>query len=234
MLGRHAALALHNADLSAKLAAQVEELQASRRRIVRAELDVRRRLERDLHDGVQQQVVALIAHLGALQVLVASDSPAGAVIATAQSQASLCLSDLRAVVSGVHPSVLLDRGVVAAVESRVGLLPVHVRVESELEHRYPAETEAAAYYVVSEALTNVVKHADAARAEVRFTNGGNGALCVSVSDDGIGIADEQAEKGLNSLRDRVEALGGQLTVEPRAGGTCVSARLPATEEIARA
>lgn len=232
MLGRHAALALHNADLTTRLAAQVEELQASRLRIVRAELDVRRRLERDLHDGVQQQVVALIAHLGALRVLVASDSPAGAVIATAQSQASLCLSDLRTVVSGVHPSVLLDQGVVAAVESRVGLLPVPVRVVSELQHRYPAETEAAAYYVVSEALTNVVKHAAAGGADVRFTEGGDGALCVSVGDDGIGIAAEHAAHGLNTLRDRVEALGGELTVESRPSGTRVSARLPSVEAVA--
>jgi signal transduction histidine kinase len=229
LLARHAALALHNADLSTRLAAQVEELRASRLRIVRAELDVRRRLEHDLHDGVQQQVVALIAHLGALRVMIAPDSQAGVVVSTAQRQASLCLSDLRAVLSGVHPPVLLDQGVVAAVESRAVLLPLAVRVESSLRRRYPAETEAAAYYVVSEALTNVVKHAAAGRAQVSFSPAPQGALCVSVRDDGVGMSPESATRGLSALRDRVEALGGRLTVESRPGHTCVSARLPTAE-----
>ena len=230
LLCHHAALALHNADLSRRLAAQVEELRASRLRIVRAELEVRRRLERDLHDGVQQQVVALIAHLGALRVMIAADSPAASVVAAAHAQAGLCLRDLRAVVQGVHPPVLMDQGVVEAVESRVGLLPVPVEVVSELERRYPPETEAAAYYVVSEALTNVVKHAAAGRAEVRFTATEAGALLVSVSDDGIGMAPDQVLRGLDNLRDRVEALDGRLSVESGPQGTTVSALLP-TEAV---
>ncbi len=232
LLCHHAALALHNAELSSRLAAQVEELRASRLRIVRAELDVRRRLERDLHDGIQQQVVALIAHLGALRVMIATDSPVAPVVAKAQEQAGLCLSDLRAVIGGVHPPVLMDQGVVEAVESRIGLLPVPVRVRSELEQRYPAETEAAAYYVVSEALTNVVKHAAAGAAEVCFAPGPAGALRVSVSDDGIGMAPEQVRRGLNTLRDRVETLGGELAVESGPGGTCVRATLPSAEATA--
>lgn len=229
LLGRHAALALHNVDLGSRLAAQVEELRASRRRIVRGELEVRRRLERDLHDGVQQQVVALIAHLGALRVLIEPESPVGAVVSAAHEQAKLCLGDLRDVVSGVHPPILLDEGVVAAVESRVVLLPVPVRVRSTLLRRYPAETEAAAYYVVSEALTNVVKHAAAGRVEVLFSPAPVGASSVQVLDDGVGMSVELAGHGLSALRDRVEALGGDLSVESRPGHTCVSARLPAAE-----
>ncbi len=222
----HAALALHNADLSGRLAAQVEELRASRLRIVRAELEVRRRLERDLHDGVQQQVVALIAHLGALRVMVSADDPAAPVVAQAHAQAGLCLRDLRAVVQGVHPAVLMDQGVVEAVESRAGLLPVPVEVVSELEGRYRPETEAAAYYVVSEALTNVVKHAAAGQAEVRFTATETGDLLISVSDDGIGMAPNQVRRGLDNLRDRVEALEGWLSVESGPQGTTVRALLP--------
>ena len=102
LLCHHAALALHNADLSSRLAAQVEELRASRLRIVRAELEVRRQLERDLHDGVQQQVVALIAHLGALRVMVPAGSLAASVVDKAHHQAGLCLGDLRALVQGVR------------------------------------------------------------------------------------------------------------------------------------
>ncbi len=229
LLAHHAALALHNAELSTRLAAQVEELHASRLRIVRAELDVRRGLERDLHDGVQQQVVALIAHLGALRVLVAADTPASEVIDTARRQAGLCLTDLRALISGVHPPVLLDRGVVAAVESRAALLPLPVHVQSQLDRRYPEETEATAYYVVSEALTNVVKHAGAAQASVCFEPGPGGGLRVVVCDDGLGMDQHQLAHGLSSLRDRTEALGGELTVESGPGGTRVDALLPVTE-----
>ena len=224
LLAHQAALALHNASLSRRLAGQVEELQASRTRLVRAELDVRRRLERDLHDGVQQQVVALAAHLGALRVMVRAESPAGTVLETAQRQVGLCLAELRAVVSGVQPPVLLDQGVVAAVESRAALLPLPVDVESRLDRRFPQLTEAAAFYVVSEALTNVVKHADAAAVTVRFW--GLEELVVEVRDDGHGMSMDTARCGLNGLRDRVEAMNGILTVTSGEGGTTVTARLP--------
>lgn len=187
LLARHAGLALHNAALTARLERQVGELRASRRRIVRAEIDVRRRLERDLHDGIQQQVVAMIVHLGALQVLLPPDSPGATAVQHALAQGRLCLSDLREVVQGVHPPVLLDQGLVAAVESRAGLLPLPVTVEAaDRARRYPAETEAAAYYVVSEALTNVVKHARAEHAAVGFDCDGE-TLTVVVTDDGIGL-----------------------------------------------
>lgn len=234
LLAHHAALALQNADLSRLLARQVEELRASRLRIVRAELDVRRQLERDLHDGIQQQVVALITHLGALRVMVPPETPAGVVVATAQEQARLCLTELRDVVEGVHPPVLFDQGVVAAVESRASLLPVPVRVEASGACRYPAEVEAAAFYVVSEALTNVVKHAAASGVVVRFADEGPDGLLVSVSDDGSGMPPDASCRGLKGLRDRVEALGGELGVEAGNGGTTVLARLPLRGAVGRA
>jgi signal transduction histidine kinase len=230
LLAHQATLALHNASLSRRLAGQIEELQASRTRLVRAELDVRRRLERDLHDGVQQQVVALAAHLGALRVMVAAESPAHAVLETAQRQVGLCLAELRAIVSGVQPPVLTDQGVVAAVESRAALLPLPVRVQSALGRRFPQETEAAAFYVASEALTNVVKHAGAAVATVRFS--GQEELVVEVRDDGHGMSTDTARRGLNGLRDRVEALHGTLTVSSDGAGTSVTARLPVAEVVA--
>jgi signal transduction histidine kinase len=224
LLAHQAALALHNASLSRRLTGQVEELHASRARLVRAELDVRRRLERDLHDGVQQQVVALAAHLGALRVMVQADSPAHTVLETAQQQVGLCLAELRAIVSGVQPPVLLDQGLVAAVESRAALLPLPVRVESALGRRFPQETEAAAFYVVSEALTNVVKHAAATVVTVRFS--GVEALVIEVRDDGHGMSMDSTRRGLNGLRDRVEALDGALTVSSGETGTTVTASLP--------
>ena len=228
LLARHAALALHNADLSARLAAQVEELQASRLRIVRAELNVRRQLQRDLHDGIQQQVVALIAHLGALRVMVPPGSRSATVLGTAHEQAGRCLADLRDVVHGVSPPVLADRGVVEAVESRAALLPLPVQVDADgATGRWPPEIEAAAYYVASEALTNVVKHSRATRATVRFGLVGGDELEVCVSDDGRGLPAGVSLRGLAGLRDRVEALGGAFDVRSGGCGTTVTARLPA-------
>jgi signal transduction histidine kinase len=222
LLGRHIALAVHNAELAGRLERQVVELTASRRRIVRAELGVRERLERDLHDGVQQQVVAVIAHLGALRVLLAGEPRAAAVAGTALDQARAALADLRHVVAGVQPPVLQDQGLVAAVRSRAALLPVPVRVDSDDGAvRWPADVEGAAYYVVSEALTNVVKHARAGLAEVRV--GQEGAeLVVSVRDDGIGLPPAAAGSGLAGLRDRVEALGGRLDLGSAAAGTAAA------------
>ena len=125
--------------------------------------------------------------------------------------------------------MLMDQGVVEAVESRVGLLPVPVEVVSELTCRHSPETEAAAYYVVSEALTNVVKHAAAQQAEVRFATSEAGELLVSVCDDGTGMGPDQVRRGLDNLRDRVEALNGRLTVESGPQGTTVCALLPVQE-----
>jgi signal transduction histidine kinase len=228
LLARHVALALHNSELAGRLEQQVVELTASRRRIVRAELAVRKRLERDLHDGVQQQVVAVIAHLGALRVLVDDQPRTAGVAGTALDQARAALTELRHVVDGVQPPVLLDQGLVAAVESRAALLPVPVRVDRDAGVvRWPPDLESAAYYVVSEALTNVVKHAQAGSAEVSVGQEA-GDLVVRIRDDGVGLPAGARGSGLAGLRDRVEAFGGRLDLYSAGAGTgtTVTARLP--------
>jgi signal transduction histidine kinase len=232
LLARHAALAVHSDELATELAGQVEELRSSRRRLVHAEQSVRRRLERDLHDGVQQQLVALLSRLGALEVLVEPASPAAQFTAMAKAQAESSLTELRELIRGIHPPVLADRGLVAAIRARAGLLPLPVGVTADDEHaRYAPEVESAAYYVVSEALTNVLKHADATSASVRVDRAGE-SLLIRVTDDGVGPGEVTGEaagagSGLAGLRDRVEALGGRFAVGPHeAGGTTLSAELP--------
>jgi signal transduction histidine kinase len=236
---RQVGLALHNTQLDtalrsslAELERQASDLEQSRARLVVAADEERRRIERDLHDGVQQQVVVVIAALGALPVLLGEGSPAATAARGALTAAHAVLAELREVVDGVQPPVLRDHGLVTAVESRAALLPVRVRVRHEgPTSRWPADVESAAYYVVSEALTNVVKHsgADAAEVLVAATVGG---LLVSVSDDGAGLPPGASGSGLAGLRDRVEALGGRFDVtaaSPGASspGTVVTAELPA-------
>lgn len=217
LLARHAALAIHGGELARELEAQVEALRASRRRLVHAEQSVRRQLERDLHDGVQQQLVALLSRLGALEVLVDPASPAAEFTALARAQAEASLTELRELIRGIHPPVLADRGLVPAVRARAGLLPLPVTVSADDEHaRYAAEVEAAAYYVVSEALTNVLKHAAASSATVGVARTGEGLL-ITVADDGVGLGlgiGSGDGSGLAGLRDRVEALGGRFAVGP--------------------
>lgn len=228
LLARHSALAVHGDALTRELATQVEALRSSRRRLVHAEQSVRRRLERDLHDGVQQQLVALLSRLGALELLVDPATPAADVTRLARAQAEASLTELRELIRGIHPPVLADRGLVAAVRARADLLPIPVSVTAQRpQQRYAPELEAAAYYVVSEALTNVLKHSGADRAVVEVGEA-PGGLVVTVSDDGRGLADDaDGGSGLAGLRDRVEALGGSVGVGPgTSGGTTVRAVLP--------
>lgn len=237
LLSRHAALTLHAGELSATLARQVEELHASRVRLVQAEQRVRRRLERDLHDGVQQQLVALLTRLGALEVLMEPGSPGARFVTLAKEQAEMSLAELRELIRGIHPPLLADRGLVATLRSRAALLPLRTEVIADPATEsggLAPETETAAYYVASEALTNVVKHARASAAEVelRLTEG---LLVIDVRDDGVGqttgaavLAGPPEGHGLAGLRDRVEALGGRITTTTRAGGgTTLTASLPA-------
>lgn len=231
LLARHSALAVHGDALARQLAAQVEALRSSRRRLVHAEQSVRRQVERDLHDGVQQQLVALLARLGALELLVEPGSAAADVTTLARAQAEASLAELRELIRGIHPPVLADRGLVAAVRARADLLPLSVTVTARRpERRYSAELESAAYYVVSEALTNVLKHSGAGHAEVEVDEE-PGRLVITVTDDGCGLGGAPAGgTGLAGLRDRVEALGGAVAVGSGPGrGTAVRATLP-TEE----
>jgi len=230
-LAAQATTAIANLRLTAALAERLEELAASRTRIVAAQDSERRRIERDIHDGVQQHVVALVTKIRlARNELRRGERPADALLADVQADATELLADLRELVHGIHPPVLSDRGLVAAIQTRADRLPVAIDVcaEPELrERRFGEDVEGAAYFVVCEALTNVVKHADASAATVELS-ASNGHLSIVVSDDGTGAHPAAAAgHGLTNLRDRVEALGGALNVDACPGaGTRVTAELP--------
>jgi signal transduction histidine kinase len=235
-----AALALRTLHLSAELAARLEQLEAqavevtaSRTRLVQAQESERRRLERDLHDGVQQELVALIAKLRLGRNQLARDPEAAAeTLVELQSAAQHALADLRALARGIHPAVLSSRGLVEAVNAMAARMPVAVRVEADRrvrESRYPPEIEGAAYFVVAEGLANVLKHSGATDACVSVSHDGS-CLRVVIADDGRGFdAARVHESGLRGLHDRVEALGGQLEVDSRGPGTRVDASIPTGE-----
>ncbi len=213
-------------DITARKA-QEAELRASRSRIVEAADDARRRLERNLHDGAQQRLVSLSLALRLAQSRLRED-PDGAeqLLTGAADELNHALAELRELARGIHPAVLTDRGLPAALEALASRAPLPVELSAELEDRLPGPVEAAAYYVVAEALTNVAKYSGASAAEVRAQRL-NGRVVVEVSDDGIGGADPSVGSGLRGLADRVEALDGQLEVESSAGeGTTVRAVIP--------
>jgi signal transduction histidine kinase len=214
-LARQAALAVRTAGLA-------EELAASRARIVHAQESERRRIERNIHDGVQQELVALIAKLRlARNQLERNDAAAGATLTELQHEAGLALQDLRELAQGIHPSVLTDRGLVSAIESRARTLPVPVTVRAGRglrETRFTDDVEGAVYFAASEAIANALKHARATRVSVLITYDGE-RLSVGVADDGVGFAqDEVPRRGLADLEDRLAALGGGLSIESASGG----------------
>jgi signal transduction histidine kinase len=201
---------------------QQEELQASRARIVAAGDDERRKLERNLHDGAQQRLTAVLLNLGRIRATSGKGDPR---LDAAIDELAAGLEEIRELASGLHPSLLTERGLVAALEALVLRAPVPVELESLPDRRLPEPVEATAYYVVAEALANVQKHAGARRVVVRAALGDD-LLLVTVDDDGTGGADE-AGSGLRGLADRVDALGGRLSVEsPVGGGTRLRAEIP--------
>ena len=204
-----------------------EQLAASRARIVEASYEARRRIERDLHDGAQQRLVSLALDLRRVESQVGrSPEEAAAQLVEARGQLDDALAELRELARGIHPAVLTDRGLGPAVQSLAARSPVPVAVDVSLPSRLPASVEAAAYFVVSEALANVAKYSGAGGVDVRISQV-DGSARVLVADDGAGGADPAVGSGLRGLRDRVEALGGTLAVEsPSGGGTTVSAELP--------
>jgi signal transduction histidine kinase len=207
---------------------QEEELRASRARIVAAGDDARRRLERNLHDGAQQRLVALSVSLRLAESKLRED-PAGAaaILASAREELTHALGELRELARGIHPAILTDRGLEPAIEALVGRTPLPVEVEV-CGGRLPAAVEAASYYVVAEALTNVAKYAGASSARVRIGRE-NGRVVIEVADDGSGGADPTQGSGLRGLADRVAALDGTLSIEsPDGGGTSVRAEIPLT------
>jgi signal transduction histidine kinase len=200
----------------ARLAEAVQELRRSRSGLVDAFEVERRRIERDLHDGVQQRLVALTMTLGTAEL----DVPRGPgldLVREAHQQAEQALEDLRTTIRGIHPQVLTDHGLAAAVHEIAGRSPVPVHLDLALNGRLPPAAEAAAYFFVSENLTNIARHAQARSAQVHaWTEAGS--LVVSVTDDGIGGADPSAGTGLAGLRARVDALDGTLDVTSPPGG----------------
>ena len=229
--GAAAALALENERLQADLRARLEELHASRGRLVEAAEGERRRIERDLHDGTQQRLVSIAMTLGLAESRLAQDDPDGAGPLLGQARAALsdALSELRELSQGIHPGILTERGLRAALEELAYGARVPFELDVDLSERLPDRVEAAAYFVVSEALTNVAKHAQARAVRVRVTRGGDGDgdAIVEVADDGVGGADGARGSGLRGLRDRVDALGGRLVVASPAGrGTVLKAEIP--------
>jgi signal transduction histidine kinase len=210
------------------LAARVEQLEDSRERVLGAAETERRRIERDLHDGAQQRLVALAMELGRAKAKFTDDPDAARVLVDqAHAQAKEALTELRNLVRGVHPPVLTERGLDAALSGLAALCPIPVDVHVDVPVRPKSAVEAVAYFMVAEALTNVAKHSRASQAKVVVEGHGYpGTLTVMVSDDGIGGANANSP-GLSGLADRVSGVDGRLSVESPSGGpTIIAAELP--------
>ncbi len=220
-----AALALENARLHAELRAQLARVQESRARIVAAADDERRRIERDLHDGAQQRLVALALQLRAAQRRLGSVDGVDQVLSSAVDELQQAVTELRELAHGVHPSVLTQNGLGAALEALADKAPVPVTVATVPEGRLPEAVEGTAYFVVCEALANAVKHSGASGVTISAGRR-DGLLLVEVIDDGVGGADPSGS-GLSGLADRVEARGGRLRVDSRPSvGTRIVAEIP--------
>jgi signal transduction histidine kinase len=221
-----AGIALENGRLESELRARVEELRQSRARIVEVAQTERRRLERDLHDGAQQRLVTLSLQLKTLTSQLAAQPGATPLLEEARSELDQSLRELRELARGIHPAVVTESGLGTALDGLASRATVPVEVDVDLDTRPPEPVELAAYYFVSESLTNVVKHAEASSARVEVTRD-DGRLVVEVLDDGVGGASTDGGSGLRGLKDRIEALGGQVQVwSPRGDGTRVRAEIP--------
>ncbi len=238
-LDEAAARALLGPSRSDELALKVESLARSRAEIVAATDAERRRIERDLHDGAQQRLVSLAMNLGMARAgLTDASDPARQAIESAHDEATLALAELREFVRGLHPAVLNDRGLDAALSGIVARAPLPVTLRVDVETRCSPSIEAVAYFIVSEALTNVAKHAGATRAEVtverdgdrllvRVTDDGHGGATNSATDSATDSAAGSAGSGLRGLAQRTAAVDGTLTVHSPAGGpTTITAELP--------
>jgi signal transduction histidine kinase len=235
-LASQAGLVLRNVGLTAELQSHVEEisrqateLRASRQRIVAAQDAERRSLERNIHDGAQQHLVALAVRLRMATTLATQDPErAKSMLEDLQAQAAEALETLRDLARGIYPPVLADQGLAAALTSQAAKFPMNVDVKADLPRRYPQELEAAAYFCCLEALQNVAKYADATRTEVKLEEL-DGILCFTVTDDGSGFDAASGRKGsgLQNMTDRLEALGGVVRIDSSPGrGTTVTGRIP--------
>jgi len=234
-LASQAGLVMRNAQLTAELRATIEELLASRRRLAGAQDAERRRIERNLHDGAQQQLIALAIQLGLLAETADDPDLIRQAIPDLKAQISTALEDLRALARGIYPPLLAEQGLVVALRAQAARSPVPVVVEAGQVGRHPQEAESTVYFCALEALQNVAKHARASRATVRLAQTG-GTLEFSVSDDGAGFpAGTGHGSGLQGMSDRLAAHGGTLTVRSRPGqGTTITGRLPTSERTAAA
>ncbi|MEO6652436.1 MAG: sensor histidine kinase [Ilumatobacteraceae bacterium] len=210
-----------------RLTRQVQRLETSRTAAVDSAEQERRRIERDLHDGAQQRLVALAATLGAARNKLDDDPSEGrALVATAHEEAKAALGEIRDLVRGIHPVILTDRGIDAALSAVVARSPVPVELDVRIEERPSPATESAAYFVVNEALTNVARHSGASKATVSIVRASD-RLVVEVHDNGHGGADASLGSGLQGLRDRVAGMGGTMhVISPSGGPTTISVELP--------
>ena len=222
VVGNAARLALENERLAAEVRAQLEEVRASRARVVEAADAERRRVERNLHDGAQQRLVALAMRL---QVAKETTPWASVLLDEATAELQMAIGEVRGLARGIHPTILTEAGLHAAIDALAERTPVPVTVDIP-DRRYDPQVEATAYFVVAEALTNVARYAGATEAHVSADQD-HGRLVVTIVDDGRGGADPAAGSGLRGLADRLDAMDGRLTVSsPSDGGTIVRAELP--------
>jgi signal transduction histidine kinase len=227
-----AGLALENEGLQAELRARLEELRASRLRLIETADVERRRLERNLHDGAQQRLVALSLSLALARREFEADPAAVELVERTRSELAETLAELRELARGIHPPLLTDKGLKPALEALTNRALLPVELAGVPKDRLPASVEAAAYYLVAEALTNVAKYSEASKASVRIVRE-NGRVTVEVSDDGIGGADASRGSGLRGLADRVEALDGHLDLDsPPGAGTRLRAEIPCDRTVA--
>jgi len=225
--GAAALLALENERLQAELRAQLEEVRASRARIVGAGDAERRRLERDLHDGAQQRLIALALALTlARQQVSDGNGSVGPVLEEAAAEAKLALDELRELARGLHPSILTEAGLGAALESLAERSSLPVVVKCAPKGRLPQPIEATAYFVASEALANAAKHSRASAVGIEARRA-DGVLLLDVHDDGVGGADPAGGSGLRGLEDRVAAVGGRLRLtSDMRDGTHLTVEIP--------
>ena len=228
-LAHQAGLVLKNVGLTAELLARLEDLRASRQRLVAAQDEERRRLERNLHDGAQQNLVAIKVKLGLAESLAAKDpTKTKAMIGQLKADTDEALETLRDLARGIYPPLLADKGLAAALEAQARKATVPVEVDADGIGRYPQDVEAAVYFCVLEALQNVQKYAGASGAVIRLQEGEDG-LGFEVEDDGSGFdaLTQKKGSGLQNMEDRVDALGGHIDLHSRAGhGTRVRGTVP--------
>jgi signal transduction histidine kinase len=228
-LAHQAGLVLKNVGLTSDLQARLDDLRASRQRLVAAQDGERRRLERDLHDGAQQHLVALKVKLGLLEMLATRDpEKAKATVVELKHDADEALETLRDLARGIYPPLLADKGLAAALQAHARKATLPVQVEADGIGRYPQETEAALYFCTLEALQNVQKYAHAQAARVTLTQA-DGQVRFAVADDGAGfdLATTARGAGLQNMADRLDALGGEISIDSGAGrGTKLTGSIP--------